>query len=256
MPIRLRAARRAPPPPADLRTRLGRLRIRAERGITRAAGVGCLLALFPAAFLAIMLSSLMLPALTVGWSGAPPAAVLWIQGIVITLFVILAIWGGGALITLGFRRLFERHYVRTWRELFSTSFMTLVTVEDYTGIIGERVQNQFGLRWISPPAPKSLEHQLEFAAVYQLGLQRMLRGVGRLDNGPLWQGGLGWTAGRYGCFCAVLLTNFFSVVGMALTVIGTLYYVQGCAALAAYCDFLLYDDAQAPAPRVAAEPDS
>ncbi|GEM_PF-2138583 len=252
MPVRLRAARKAPPPPADLRTRLRLLRVRAEKGINRATGVGCVLALFPAAVMAIILSSLSLPVLTFGLS-APPVAVLWAQGIVTVLIVILAAWGVAALIRLGFRRLFERHYVRTWQELFRTSFMTLVTVEDYTQIISQRVQGQFGLRWLSPPMPKSLEHQLEYAAVYQLGLERMLRGVGRLDNGPLWQGGLGWTAGRYGCFCAFALVYFFSIVGLALVVVGMLYHVQGCAALAAYCDFLLYDDALAASQAAAPE---
>jgi hypothetical protein len=72
----------------------------------------------------------------------------------------------------------------------------------------------------------------------------MLRGVGRLDNGPLWQGSIGWSAGRFGfcCSCLVLLLSYGAALAYPLLIVGLIYYIQSCAALAAYCDFLQYDD--------------
>lgn len=235
-------ATRAPKAPADLDTRLRRLRLRAEKGVDSAAGIGCLIAFLLLSGLSFFfLPVFLVPYMsTAGLRSSTQVLLPMLAGLALALLVAALIW---LLIRLGVRHLFKRYYTRTWNELFGTSFMTLAAVEDYTSIIAQRIEGQFGLRWISQPPPKKLEHQLEFAAVYQLGLQRMLRGVGRLDNGPLWQGSLGWYTGSHGFCCGCLLPYFFSLPGAALAVIGGIYYVQSRAALAAYCDFLLYDDA-------------
>lgn len=150
--------------------------------------------------------------------------------------------GAWYLVRWGARRLIARCHAQTWYELHNTNFMALVADDVYTKVIQERVEQLWSLRWFSPPPPKTLEQQLEFAACYQLALRRMLGGVGRLDNGPLWQGGLTWFAGEgrgmaCGCTCFVLL----SWLGLALVVVGAVFHLQRCGALTAYCDFLLYD---------------
>jgi hypothetical protein len=143
----------------------------------------------------------------------------------------------------GARSLIARSHAATWYELHQTTFMALVVDDSYARAIQERVEQQWGLRWFSPPPPKNLEHQLEFAACYQLALRRMLAGVGRLDNGPLWQGGLTWLAGgARGFVCGCLAFPLLYGVGFALVAVCAVFYLQRCGALTAYCDFLLYDE--------------
>lgn len=143
----------------------------------------------------------------------------------------------------GARLLIARSHARTWYELHRTNFMTLVVDDSYTRVIQERVELQWALRWLAPPPPKRLEDQLEYAACYQLALRRMLGGVGRLENGPLWQGGVTWSAGgTRGVTCGCTLLGFLSWIGLALITVGAVFYLQRCGALIAYCDFLLYEE--------------
>jgi len=211
------------------------------RGVNGVAWASCLPGFFLVWGIAHMVGSFSMIPFSAGmWSPNDPTLVLLLViPLVVALFGSL---GVVHLVRLGCRSLYRRHYLSTWNELFSTNMMQMVVDEDYTRLLHERAGDIWSLRWISPPPPRTIEQQLEFAACYQLALRRMLGGVGRLDNTPLWQGGIAYYAGlRGGVVCGCLLYLVLSWLAIALWIIGGFYYIQRCAALAAYCDFLLYD---------------
>lgn len=238
-------ASKAPLVNKTLHERLANLGQQALNGVNRAAWIGCI------------------PGFIISWGIAYPVVTL----ITIPLFedfefayllvmqlivpVILGVFGAKGvvyLLVLGCRRMYKRYYLATWNELFTTNMMAMVVDEDYTRLLRERADDIWALKWISPPPPQTIEQQLEFAACYHLALRRMLRGISRLDNTPLWQGGVAYYAGlRGGVVCGCLM--FLVVYGLAIPVwiIASVYYIQRCAALAAYCDYLLYE-ADEPTP--------
>jgi len=81
------------------------------------------------------------------------------------------------------RKVIEKSYRLVWQELWSTNIMTLVVHEEYAEPMLAQAEQTFLLRWISPPRPRTLEHQLEFAACYLPALRKLQWGMGRLDSG-------------------------------------------------------------------------
>jgi len=222
------------------------LRQRQELGANGVAWIssalGCMLSGYVAYFFGIFF---FVGVSAMSRSGDPSAAIIGML-LVMALFGVGGGVGAWHLARWGARRLIERYHAQTWYELHETNFMALVADDIYTKVIHERIQDVWSLRWISPTPPKNLEQQLEFAACYQLALRRMLGGVGRLENGPLWQGGMTWYAGgTRGFACGCLALGLLSWIGLALVVVCGVFHLQRCGALIAYCDFLLYDERMA-----------
>jgi hypothetical protein len=234
---------RAPLFQSSLELRLVALRRRQELGANGVAWISSVLGCMLSGYLAYFFGLFFFVGVSALSSGSDPAGAIFALVMVIGLLGV----GGGAgawyLTRWGAQRLIARYHAQTWYELHETNFMTLVADDSYTKVITERIEHVWSLRWISPPPPRNLEEQLEFAACYQLALRRMLGGVGRLENGPLWQGGMTWYAGgTRGFTCGCLALAFLGGIGVALVVVGAIFHLQRCAALIAYCDFLLYDE--------------
>ncbi len=237
-------ASKAPLVNKTLHERLVILGQQALNGVNRAAWVGCI----PGFFICWGISFPVVALITSPFSNDFEIVSLLVQLIVPVILGALGSKGVVYLLMLGCRSMYKRYYLATWNELFRTNLMAMVVDEDYTRLLRERAEDIWALKWITPPPPKTIEHQLEYAACYQLAIRRMLGGVSRLDNTPLWQGGIAYYAGmRGGVTCGCLL--FFVVQGLAipLWIIASIYYIQRCAALTAYCDYLLYD-ADEPTP--------
>lgn len=235
-------AARAPMAPQDLRYRLVALKEKSKRGVDSSAWASCL----PVFFLIWGVIHNINMFMTLPLAGISPAG-----GGSYMLFGMFGSFVGSILATVGAvlliknlgRKAFTRWHAQVWSELHCTSLAVLAVDETYTRLLTERIEDTWALRWMAPPPPRTLEQQLEFAASYHIALRKLLWGVGRLENMPLWQGGFAWSAGTsrgLTCGCAAYL--FLSVIGAALWVLGILFYLQRCAALAAFCDFLLYDD--------------
>jgi hypothetical protein len=232
-------ASKAPLVNKTLHERLAILGRQAQRGVDQTAWVGCIPGFFTAwaiaHFLTTIISALLAAATKNEYLLIPILVIPPVMGILGAIGIV-------HLLRIGCRRLYRRYYLATWNELFSTNMMAMVVDEDYTRLLRERAEDIWALKWISPPLPSTIEHQLEYAACYHLAIRRMLRGVSRLDNTPLWQGGVAYYAGlRGGVACGCLLFFILSWLAIPVWIIAGVYYIQRCAALAAYCDYLLYE---------------
>ena len=151
--------------------------------------------------------------------------------------------GAMVLVRIWFRNVFRGWHAEIWQELHYTNLAVMVVDDSYTSLIVARLQDTYGLGWLSPPPPRRLEDQLEFAACYHLALRKLLWGVGRVDNNPLWQGSVAnYASTTRGITCGCFSLMFLGIIGTAIWILGSVLYLKRCAALAAYCDFLLKDE--------------
>lgn len=224
----------------DLYQRLLTERIRAERQSRRVALIGCIPGCVMVYGIAHFFGTI---ALAVTGAAGGNDTNLWIA-YTVTVVLLMA----GALIGLLLvarwliRKSFAKVYNKIWRELWQTNFMVLVVDDAYTGVIRERTEHQFALKWLCPPSPRTLEDQLDYAACFRIVLRRMMTRDSRKATGPLWEGAIGWSAGHWiGCACGCLSLAVLNWGGFALWLLGAIYYLQRKAAVAAFCDFLLYD---------------
>ncbi|MBN2082166.1 hypothetical protein JW859_08150 [bacterium] len=235
-------ASRAPAVEKTLASRIVSLRHRAENGATQVAWASMIPGFGISVYCAHMFGAFALIGV-LGAAGSSPVAGITVYMVMLILIAGLLSSGVWHLVRWGARKLLIRYHAQTWYELHETNFMALVVDEVYTGLLIDHANSVWSLRWISPPKPKTVEQLLEFGACYQVALRRMLRGVGRLESGPLWQGGMAWYAGvGRGAACGCLALLLLSWLGIGLIVIGFIFYLQRCGALIAYCDFLLYDE--------------
>lgn len=172
------------------------------------------------------------------------------EGVVMIIYV-FGLFGTGILLSIGLmllvrvmmRRSFSRWHAQVWHELHTTNLAVLVVDDAYSMLVRDRISEIYGLNWMSPPPPKKLEDQIEFAACYHVALRKLLWGVGRLENSPLWQGSASWYAGTTrGCACGCVALWLLSLIGAGVWIFGAVLHLKRCAVQAAYCDFLLKDD--------------
>jgi hypothetical protein len=201
---------------------------------------GCLIGYMLAGWCGSFIMMLSASALTA--SSGPPSAIYFLPIIELTAGVVcffIAYHFAGRYSAV----LIKKHYERIWSELWTTNLLPLALEEDYTHQLLERADQIWTLRWISPPPPRTMEQQLEFAACYLEALRRLQRGTARQDNGPLWHGAYSWITGQSrGRTCGCLAVWLLNMVGLALAVLAFYASCQRRAALAAMCDFLMYTD--------------
>jgi len=139
-----------------------------------------------------------------------------------------------------------------WREMALTTLPLVVCEEHYARQILEIMETVPMLRWVSPPPPRRLEQQLEFAACYHRAYQRLRFGPGRLDTGTVWLGSLRWFLGqRMCCFCGcmsapgwlILPLSVLSILTTALWGLGGYIYLYRLGVEAAFVEYFLEEGA-------------
>jgi hypothetical protein len=142
---------------------------------------------------------------------------------------------------------------RRWgrREMALTDLPLLACDEDCAKQIFQVMESVPGLRWVSPPPPRTLEQQLEFAACYHRAYRHLRICPGRLDTKSVVLGSLAWFLGqRMCCFCGCLSAPACLHLGVFL--VAPLVWLLGVRAYAfrlgvetAYLDYFLEQGAWA-----------
>jgi hypothetical protein len=174
-------------------------------------------------------------------SWAPPtvAAVLGWMSLLIPLVVIGCIAFLMWKLALSY---FARHYWRVIAELDNSALMAMVINEEWTRVLAQLAEENNLIRWMGPPEPKRMEHQLEYAACYYDQLRLLQSGRRHIDGISLWSGALGWFAGQrrwFVCTCLPASCPWCTTCTLPWLVASGIYYIQKIAATTAFCDFLL-----------------
>jgi hypothetical protein len=209
---------RPPVPSPSLAQRLAVRRSRLLHSLGQVGNVSCCLV---GAFLAYgvffvvgMLSAMLIGVVNEFTHGALSEDMLaLLGGLIGAVAALAALYGLRLLMQLVVKGIFRNYYREATRWLYHTQMMTLFVDDSQTGQIVELIEDLPGLRWISPPRPRSVEDLLEFAACYFGAYKRLLYGPGRLDGPTVFLGSLAWYTGQRQCVClGCCCSNPYSVV--------------------------------------------
>ena len=232
----------------DLHTRLAVLRGRCRSSLNFCGIIGVFFSLFIGWFLLHYLSFInimilaLIQTLISEYLNFPDDAIAVIMGINAMVMPLLFSGLMAFLIWRVLHSYFAKHYWRVTAELEGTGLMMLVVNDDWTRVIAEGMEQDGIVRWIGPPAPKSLEDQLEFAACFYEQLRLLQHGRRHLESVSFWSGAWSWFTGqRRWCFCACASPFCMGcpLALLAFWALSPIYYVQKIASTAAFCDFLL-----------------
>jgi hypothetical protein len=228
---------------APLPQRLRAKRQRLLASLDSVSNVGCCLLTGCLGAITLYVGSLMstlLFASSLGRGDSDLAIALSVIGYVVVLGAVVygVRYGLGA----AARAVFSSYYREATRWLYHTDMLSLFVDENQTAQVVELVNETPGLRWISPPRPRSLEHQLEYAACYFAAYRKLLYGPGRIDAGSVFLGSLAWYAGQRQCIgvgCCCLAFPYGTWLALPAWIIGGIGYLNRLAVEACCIDYLL-----------------